>query len=269
MIHPVYFSSKIISQRKELLVSKRRRISISKEFRVQTRLRQSYERRLRSQMRSYFKSYFDEYAFAMDSDMEFSIVNARYERQLTQILDSHYKTVIRAFGLRLLNQYTKQEEQFELIYRDYVRENVGTKVVLISVATRKHIQRIIQKNIDAGLGVSALATQIRAEGTGSFSRYRSATIARTETHNAASFANHRIAQTQNLPNQRKRWIATQDNRSRDAHLSISGTTLPIDEDFVVNGSLMGYAGDPRGGVSNVVNCRCVIIYLSDLDEIIG
>ena len=112
MIHSVYFSSKIISQRKELLVSKRRRISISKEFRVQTRLRQSYERRLRSQMRSYFKSYFDEYAFAMDSDMEFSIVNARYERQLTQILDSHYKTVIRAFGLRLLNQYTKQEEQF-------------------------------------------------------------------------------------------------------------------------------------------------------------
>ena len=30
---------------------------------------------------------------------------------------------------------------------------------------------------------------------------------------------------------------------------------------------MSYPGDPRGGAKNVVNCRCVVVYLSDLDEI--
>ena len=256
-----------IYKQEELLTGRKRRISISKEFRVQSRLRQSFERTLRAQMRSYFKTYFDEYGRAMETDMEFNQITIDNQIRLTRILENHYRTVIRAFGLRLLNQYTKQEEQFELIYRDYARENVAQKVVLISMATRRYIQRVVEKNIEEGVGVVALGQVIRQAGTSGFSRYRSATIARTETHNAASFANHRIAQAQNLPNQRKRWVTTQDERSRDIHRQVNGTVKPIDEDFTVGGMLMSYPGDPRGGAKNVVNCRCVVVYLSDLDEI--
>ena len=66
---------------------------------------------------------------------------------------------------------------------------------------------------------------------------------------------------------KKRWLATQDERSRPSHLAVGGTTIPIEEDFIVGGARMGYAGDPRGGARNVINCRCVILYTSDLDEI--
>jgi len=31
---------------------------------------------------------------------------------------------------------------------------------------------------------------------------------------------------------------------------------------------MGYAGDPRGGAKNVINCRCVIIYADEQDIVL-
>jgi len=269
VIHPVYFNKNGSGFKQEELVTigRRRKISISKEYGVQTRLRQSYERKLRSQMNSFFADYFADFATAFENEIDTTGLNIQSEQRLAQVLENHYKTVIRVFGTRLLNQFTKNEEQFEIIYRDYARENVAQKITLISMATRKRIRRIIELNVDEGLGIALLAKKIREEGKSSFSKYRSATIARTETHNAASFANHRIAQAQNLPNQKKRWLATQDERSRPSHLAVSGTTVPIEEDFLVGGARMSYAGDPKGGAKNVINCRCVILYTSDLDTI--
>ena len=269
MIHPVYFNKNGSGYKQEELVTigRKRKISIKKEYGVQTRLRQSYERRLRSQMNRFFVEFFDDFATAFENEIDTTGLNIEYEQRLGLILENHYRTVIRVFGTRLLNQFTKNEEQFEIIYRDYARENVGQKITLISMATRKRIRRIIELNVNEGFGIAMLAKKIREDGKSGFSKYRSATIARTETHNAASFANHRIAQTQNLPNQKKRWLATQDERSSPSHLAVGGTTIPIEEDFIVGGARMGYAGDPRGGARNVINCRCVILYTSDLDEI--
>ena len=46
----------------------------------------------------------------------------------------------------------------------------------------------------------------------------------------------------------------------------------MDEDFIVPYKgvdyAMGFAGDPRGGPANVINCRCVIVYFEDEDVII-
>jgi hypothetical protein len=39
----------------------------------------------------------------------------------------------------------------------------------------------------------------------------------------------------------------------------------MNEDFIVGGVPMEYAGDPKGGASNVINCRCVIIYADERD----
>ena len=188
---------------------------------------------------------------------------------LFNILDKHYRTVIEVFGLRLLKEFRKQEEQFEAIYRDFASANTGSKIVGIQAVTRKHIAKIVTMGVTENLGVAQLANEIRAEGRGRFTKYRSATIARTETHNAASFANQQVAQSMNLPNQRKRWMTTQDERSRDSHRAMNGKTVALDEDFIVNGMSMSYPGDPKGGASNVINCRCVLIYVNDEDEIEG
>tara|TARA_B100000900_G_scaffold409297_1_gene424969 strand:+ start:753 stop:1424 length:672 start_codon:yes stop_codon:yes gene_type:complete len=100
---------------------------------------------------------------------------------------------------------------------------------------------------------------------------RSALIARTETHNAASFANHSYHKTikDDLGmKMMKKWVPVNDGRTRDAHRAMaSKDAIDMDEDFIVGGEPMGYAGDPRGLAKNVINCRCVIIYADEQDLI--
>ena len=100
-------------------------------------------------------------------------------------------------------------------------------------------------------------------------RSRAAAIARTETHNAASFANHEyhnvVSQEYDI-RMMKRWTATNDLRTRSAHSAVNGQTRPMDEPFNVDGTEMMHTGDPKGGAKNNVNCRCVIIYI-DADEV--
>jgi hypothetical protein len=65
----------------------------------------------------------------------------------------------------------------------------------------------------------------------------------------------------------KEWVATSDTRTRTSHMIANGTKVSMDEDFTVGGSPMKYAGDPRGGASNVINCRCVIVYVDAEDAL--
>ena len=59
----------------------------------------------------------------------------------------------------------------------------------------------------------------------------------------------------------KRWVATADARTRDAHAAADGQEVPNDEPFTVGGEEMMYPGDISLGASawNVINCRCTIV----------
>lgn len=61
--------------------------------------------------------------------------------------------------------------------------------------------------------------------------------------------------------QKKVWIATPDERTREEHLDLDGVEVDIDEEFP-NGCM--YPGDPVGDPATVYNCRC-----SMRDKIIG
>ena len=41
----------------------------------------------------------------------------------------------------------------------------------------------------------------------------------------------------------------------------------MDEDVIVGGVPMSYAGDPKGGAANVINCRCVVVYTDASDSV--
>ena len=243
-----------------------KRINVGKEFAEQNRLRKSYERKLRRQVQGYFKQIYNDVADLYEQDLPFTPVLTR-DTRLQSILQSHYRQVINAFGERQLRNLQKQDTQFEQIYEDYVRSVGAERVVGIKRATRGIIQRVINANKDEGVAVIAREIRQKGQPFDSLNRYRSATIARTETHNAASFANDRVARSLNIPDMQKRWTATNDPRTRTTHAQASGQTVPMDEDFTVGGRAMGYAGDPRGGASNVINCRCVIVYVSPEDVV--
>ena len=254
------------SQIKQINIGLGKRINASKEFQEQTRLRKSFERKLRGQMIVYFGKLYDKVADNYEMIEPYDQVLKDSQDNLYKILNSHYRVVIEKFGERQLRNYQKQNI-FEEIYQDYVRQVGATRVVAIQNSTRNIIRRVINANI--GEGVEVIGKKIRDQGKpfNSFNRYRSNTIARTETHNAASYANHKVVESLNIPDVQKRWTTTLDPRSRTTHVQANGQTVGMDEDFVVGGRQMAYPGDPRGGAGNVINCRCVLLYVTPEDVV--
>ena len=76
----------------------------------------------------------------------------------------------------------------------------------------------------------------------------------------------------NIPDLQKQWVSTSDDRTRSHHSAMNGTKIQMDEDFVVNVKGISYnmarPSDPRGGAVNVVNCRCVLLYVSPEDDVV-
>lgn len=140
------------------------------------------------------------------------------------------------------------------------------RIADISETTRKRIAKIILDNRDKS--VDEIARIIVERMGPQFTRPRASTIARTETHTASSFAIQKMAESFNEPTMVKRWISNTDERTRLSHVEANGQEVNISDDFTVGGKKMGFTGDPRGGASEVVNCRCVIIYTEPEDDVI-
>ena len=251
-----------------MLASKavRTRISVRKEFIEQTRLRLGFERKLRLQMQTLFAETGSQARNEYRSAGRLTRTAPDLANKCATLLTGHYRAVIDAFGLRILRQ-RKAESEFEVLIQQYVTEIGSTRITQISNTTMNQIRRVILAGEKEALGVQAIADSIFESQRGTFSKYRSATIARTETHGAASYANHEVNASLEIPNQKKRWVATADLRTRSTHAAANGTEVELDEDFIVGGVAMGYTGDPRGGAKNVINCRCVTLYVTPEDDV--
>lgn len=60
---------------------------------------------------------------------------------------------------------------------------------------------------------------------------------------------------------RKKWLATTDNRTRDAHKDLNGVEADIDEPFHSELGDIMFPGDPTADPANVYNCRCTLAYV--------
>lgn len=60
----------------------------------------------------------------------------------------------------------------------------------------------------------------------------------------------------------KTWLTMGDNKVRDSHSEVDGETLPIEEPFLVGGSVMMCPQDDSmgAGAEELVNCRCICEY---------
>jgi SPP1 gp7 family putative phage head morphogenesis protein len=83
-------------------------------------------------------------------------------------------------------------------------------------------------------------------------------IVRTETLGAMNFG-HICGYEQSGVVEKKEWLATMDERVRDAHAEADGQIVGMDEPFVVGGEALEYPGDPAGSPENVINCRCTVL----------
>ena len=248
----------------------RSRISIAKEVREVSRLRLQYEKSLQSGIMRLFskigRAAAEEYRET--GDVVESIKPMQTE--LGQILYAHSTEVLTRFANRV---FESRKLSFDSLINTFYSMEQAQKVVGITRTTRNLIHKAIVSAEKEGLGVDRTARLITERTSGAIGRSRASTIARTETHAAASYANHTAQELLRLPNQKKRWVSVGDARTRAHHASANGQEVGIDEKFVVRFKgqeiLMNYPHDGSGGAANNINCRCLAVYFSDEDEIVA
>jgi len=128
------------------------------------------------------------------------------------------------------------------------------------------IQAELQEGVNAGEDMRQLAGRVRAASQ--VTAGRAMTIARTEVHRAAeagSLTQMRLSGFTNFECQ-KRWLATEDERTRLWHIQADGQTVGLNEVFDVGGEGLQFPGDPHGRADNVINCRCTMEYLFPDDD---
>lgn len=232
----------------------------------QNRIRQRMELRFEKRLQREFNQIGDQAAEVYESEARLRILLDGIEQRLLAIFQPHYRAVLEEFSRRqkqVLN-LPKEETQFERMFRLFMEQVGAQNVKDVTDTTIKRIRAAILKAFAIELAVDEIAAMISESVGGAIGRYRSRLISRTETHAAASFANHTIAKDADIPEMKKRWVAANDNRTRPHHVEMNGVEVGLDDDFEVpyNGIIyrMSYPGDPRGGPGNVCNCRCVVSY---------
>lgn len=190
------------------------------------------------------------------------------------IMRLHYRDTMRMIFERNESLYSKAESEtfvfgritLDNLVAEYLEGRRPLLTGVSSVIARK-VGAVIAEAREEGLAIREISKLIR-DKVPAFSRVRAALISRTETHNSASWANDRyhtaLAGELDI-DMMKRWVSVSDVRSRPEHSSASGQTVGISEKFTLRHPSLGtvqmeYPGDPAGGVYNVVNCRCVVVY---------
>lgn len=101
-------------------------------------------------------------------------------------------------------------------------------------------------------------------------QWKARRIARTETHGAVSngaIAAARETEAETGEVYHKRWLATNDSRTRPEHLVADGQTVRLDEKFTVGDVTLDCPGDTSiNAPAQTINCRCTVLYL-DPDEL--
>jgi HK97 family phage portal protein len=134
----------------------------------------------------------------------------------------------------------------------------GAKLVTnVDQTTKNQLASALAEGISSGENALQLSDRVR--GVFDVSRGRANTIGRTESIKSFNFgAIEAYKQTDGLVD-RKRWLATQDEVTREAHSEADGQVVQLNESFDVGGDHLGYPGDPSNGdPGNTVNCRCTV-----------
>lgn len=126
---------------------------------------------------------------------------------------------------------------------------------------REKISSVIARGVISGDSIPKIAQHI-GEETGSSNEkamLRYARTAMTGAQNAGRLETMRDARDMGIK-VRKLWIATLDDRTRDAHAELDGHTAEIDEPFDSTLGPIMYPGDPGADEANTWNCRCALGY---------
>lgn len=267
--------------RKKINTFRQGRLNTRAEARRQLVLRNNLEKRFYKKINTLFRKFLNVnlHLYRQYGIYEPDVATQSLNEDFFPLMLSHYKRTFQAI-------YKLNEEKYELMrkadeafvfgrsvdFEAVVSQYFAGRQLILAGITERMATRIsvlIEKGRADDLTLPQIARMVSDKFI-PISRSRSALIARTETHSAASFANHAYHLTveKDLGTKMlKKWVATNDERTRSTHVQANGQTVDMSEDFIVGGVQMGFAGDSKGGAKNVINCRCVIVYADERDMV--
>ena len=238
------------------------------EWVVQNNMRRNYEIKLAANLKKEFlrtsKAVSTNYIISRSNALDLESRN--HFSRLKNIIFSHWRTVTNVFATRsfamirtiIESEQKAYEDDFDREFENFLFTSGAEKVTNISSTTIANIRNAIDSAQRDGQDVYQTARRI-LELSEIDSITRAILIARTETHQAANFANFTTLDVVNVPGTTKEWVAVNDARTRDDHAIANGQEVAKDGDFVVGGSLLKYPGDPSAPAQQVVNCRCTFV----------
>jgi len=267
------------AQQKKFNTFRQGRVSVRQEVRKQLRIRNNLEKRHYKNLQTLFRKFLNVqlYLYKEFGLYEVDIAARSLNEDFMPMMLAHYRRtfeVIYKYNEEKYMMNRKAEEAFvfgrSVDFESVVNEYFNSRQLLLTGISTSLASRI-SNAIEQGRADNMTLPQIAKLVSDKFlpiSRSRAALIARTETHNAASYANHayHLQVEADLGTKMiKRWAATNDARTRSAHAAANGQTVDMAESFIVGGAQMEFAGDSKGGAKNVINCRCVILYVDEQD----
>lgn len=153
---------------------------------------------------------------------------------------------------------------------NYMRFVAGYRIVSINKTSRARAVQLIRRALaasqEAGLGLVETRDQIVKYVGNTWAddaRYRAERIARTEVMTASNRGSFIGAKATGL-DLKKKWLASSDGRERATHGAANGQVVELNDPFDVGGIQMMMPGDASAPADEVINCRCVVRYISDL-----
>lgn len=150
-----------------------------------------------------------------------------------------------------------------------LREYATDRVTGIVDTTRDQLKALLEEKFKSGASMGEIGTAIN-DKFHEIDMGRAMTIARTEALTAVSLGQQAKADDvqKEFPDKKFKsmWVSAQDDRVRDSHADIDGTSVELGDTFE-NG--LKFPRDPDGDASEVINCRCTTVEYAaeDQDEV--
>lgn len=197
------------------------------------------------------KEYLKDYTQTLESS-----VDTGYDAQLNMMFDNKSAEALASFketdvkGQRLI---LKERGVFQF------KSSNDTTV--------NRVAKVIEDGLKQGYSVDKISDGI-VDFMKEQSRWRANMIARTETLTAFSVGNNATMKRASavIPNMKKMWVTSMDERVRDDHQDMEGKTVGADDNFKLPDGSEAYGPRSPGlSAGQSINCRCVSLILPPED----
>jgi hypothetical protein len=185
-----------------------------------------------------------------------------WDAEIAALLSPHYTNVAAAAAEHLSGKIGVSFDVHNPQVAAFIRSRANLLAGNVNQTTYDAIANAMAEGQEAGDSIPMIAGRIQ-DVFEDASNTRATMIARTEVIGSFNGSTHEIGQL--LPDGMvagEEWLATEDDRTREAHIEADGQQIAMGDVFSVDGEDMRYPGDPNGSPENVINCRCALVLLT-------